>query len=234
MRAVMMPFARPVCAALRTAPRCIPTAPAPSFAAIAPQVAFRGFAAAAMKKPKHEDGTLQGRYATALFMASGGKVKKVYEDLVGLRTLMNESPDFKMVVLTPSIEASSKIGALTAVCKHQGCDDVVVNFLKVLIENRRISMVGKIIDLFETFYRTETGQLLCTVTSAVELTDKQKTQVKSAMVKRAEKGSTLIMEYDTNPALMGGLVVKMGEAVLDQSTATRLERMQTRLLAPVA
>merc|ERR1712187_721097 len=120
------------------------------------------------------------------------------------------------------------------VCKKIGTDPSTLNFLKVLIENKRMHLLAKMIDMFETFYRAEKGLVLCKVTSAQPLTSSQQAEVKKAMEKRAEKGSTLLMEYSTNPALLGGLVVKMGEAVLDNSVSTRLERLQTQLLAPVA
>merc|ERR1712232_498922 len=84
-----------------------------------------------------------------------------------------------------------------------GTDPATLNFLKVLIENKRMHLLAKMIDLFETFYRAEKGLVLCKVTSAVPLTTVEQTEVKEAMQKRAEQGSTLIMEYTTNPALLG-------------------------------
>ncbi|CAE8587520.1 unnamed protein product, partial [Polarella glacialis] len=120
-----------------------------------------------------------------------------------------------------------------AVCKKAGLDDAVLNFMKVLIENRRAKLLLKMINIFEGFYRAEKGLVLCKVSTAEALSAAQMTQVKDAMQKRAEKGSTLIMEYTTNVSLLGGMVVKMGEAVLDYSVHTKLERLQTQLLQPV-
>ncbi|CAE7474217.1 atpH, partial [Symbiodinium sp. CCMP2456] len=194
-------------------------------------LASRCFAAAA-KKPKMEDGTLEGRYATALFMASMDKLDKVYGDLQGLREMMESSQEFKLAIETPGIEPESKVAAFEAVCKKASIDGAVLNFLKVLVENKRAHLLSRMIDIFENFYRAEKNLVLCKVTSAASLSDGQKKQVQAAMQKRAE-GSKLIMEYNTNPALLGGLVVKMDEAVLDNSVSTRLERLQTQLLAPV-
>merc|ERR1740138_1270865 len=137
--------------------------------------------------------------------------------------MMKESQEFKLMVETPGIDPASKVGAFESICKTAGTDGAVVNFLKVLVENKRIHKLPRMIDLFEAFYRAEKGLVLCQVSSAAELTSSQKSAVKDAMQKRAEKGATLIMEYSVNPALLGGLVVKMGEAVLDQSVSTRLE-----------
>ncbi|CAJ1336700.1 unnamed protein product [Effrenium voratum] len=195
--------------------------------------AFPARCFAAAVKPKIEDGTLEGRYATALFMASSSKLDKVYTDLTALRTMMQESQEFKLVIETPGIQPESKVMAFEAVCSKGGIDGSVVNFMKVLVENKRAHLLSRMIDIFENFYRAEKGLLLCKVTSAEPLTDAQKKQVEAAMQKRAE-GSKLIMEYNTNPAMLGGLIVKMNEAVLDNSVSTRLERLQTQLLAPVS
>merc|ERR1719382_1910399 len=150
-------------------------------------------------------------------MASGGKLDKGYSDMFGLRSMMEGSQDFKLLVETPGIDPESKVLALEAVCKKSGSEQAVVNFLKVLVENKRIHMLARIVDLFEVMYRSEKGLVLCKVTSAAALSSSQQAEVKKAMEKRAEKGSTLIMEYATNPAILGGLVVKMGEAVFDNS-----------------
>jgi len=180
-----------------------------------------------------DDGTLEGRYATALFMASGNNLEKVYSDLVELKAMMAESKEFKLMVEAPGIQPEAKVAALEQVCSEVGTDPSVVNFLKVLVENKRMHLLEKMINLFESFYRAEKGHVLCKVTSAAALDSRQKTAVKKAMQKRAEKGSTLIMDYDVSPAVLGGLVVKMGEAVYDFSVTTRLERLQTQLLAPL-
>merc|ERR1712048_385447 len=154
-------------------------------------------------------------------------------DLAALKGMMSESKEFKLMVETPGIQPEAKAAALESVCKKVGTDASTVNFLKVLIENKRMHLLGKMIDMFEMFYRAEKGLVLCKVTSAGPLNSTAQDSVKKAMEKRAEAGATLIMEYDVNPAIMGGLVVKMGEAVFDMSVQTKLERLQTQLLAPV-
>mmetsp|Transcript_12236 Transcript_12236/g.22640 ORF Transcript_12236/g.22640 Transcript_12236/m.22640 type:complete len:232 (+) Transcript_12236:72-767(+) len=227
-------------AALRPVPRLVRCSTTPALArSSAPlrmtaPVACRGFAApAAAKKPKVEDGTLEGRYATALFMATSSNLDKVYGDLSALRSMMKESAEFKLMIETPGIEPDTKVGALGEVCKKVGADPAVMNFLKVLVENKRMHLFGRVIDLYEVFYRAEKGEVPCEVTSAEELTSAQKAEVKTAMEKRAGKGAKLLMEYKTNPTLLGGLVVKLGEAVYDSSVSTKLERLQAQLLAPM-
>jgi len=203
----------------------------PTWGMAAP-AAVRNFATG--KKPKMEDGTLEGRYATALFMATSDKLGQVYNDLVAIRTMMEESSDFKLLIETPGIDPESKLNALEDVSSQAKLDPAVMNFLKVLIENKRMYLLVRMIDMYETFYRAEMGLVVCKVTSSEQLSDSQKMTVKAAMENRAEPGSTLIMEHSINPALLGGLVVKMGEAVFDYSVSARLDRLQTQLLAPLA
>ena len=89
------------------------------------------------------------------------------------------------------------------------------------------------IDNFERFYRAEKGQIVCTVTSAKPLDDASRKKVENALLKRAGAGAELIVSYEENPAIKGGLSVKMGESVLDFTVATKLERLTAALLEPI-
>merc|ERR1711862_730149 len=101
--------------------------------------------------------------------------------------MMEESPQFKLMVETPGIQPDMKIAALEQVCKKVGTDPATLNFIKVLIENKRMHLLAKMIDMFEMFYRAEKGLILCKVTSAQTLTGAQQGDVKKSMEKRAEK-----------------------------------------------
>jgi len=193
-------------------------------------VTGRGFAS----KPKIEDQTLEGRYATALFMASHKKLDKVQTDLQAINKLLDSSPDFKLMVESPGIQPEERTDALVEMTKILKTDESVVNFLKVLVENKRLHLLERMIDVFEEFYRAEKNLVLCQVTSATELAKGPRAEVAAALQTRVGKDSKLLINYDVNPALLGGLVVKMGNAVLDNSVASRVEQLQKQLLAPVS
>eukprot|EP00811_Abedinium_folium_P013916 NODE_22951_length_687_cov_3.989286.p1 GENE.NODE_22951_length_687_cov_3.989286~~NODE_22951_length_687_cov_3.989286.p1 ORF type:complete len:190 (+),score=90.32 NODE_22951_length_687_cov_3.989286:68-571(+) len=167
-------------------------------------------------------------------MASQENLDGVYDDLVGIRRLMSKSADFKVMVESPGIDPESKSAALGAICDKIDANESVVNFFKVLVENKRLYLLGRMIDLFEDFYRAERNLILCQVTSANTLDDAEEASVEAALTKRAPDGARLIMKYNTNSAVLGGLVVKMGDAVLDNSVATRLDQVQAQLLAPLS
>lgn len=218
---------RPVTRALAQQP--LPQQSLLSLGLVGVNHANRGFAT----KTKHEDPSLEGRYATALFTAAKSNLDKVYADMTQIRTFMEESNDFKLFVETPGVNPQQKNAVMDNLAQKYGYSPVTTNFLKVLVENRRLTNLGKMIASFEEFYRAEKGQVLCKVMSATELSAAQKTQVQTALQTRAEKGSKLILEYEVNPALLGGLTVKMADQVFDFSVQSKLDRLQAQLLSPV-
>merc|ERR1719428_2420299 len=104
---------------------------------VMPVMATRTFAAKA-PKPKVEDPTLQGRYATALFQATFTKMDKTMDDLSTLRGFMLESSDFNLFIGTPGITQDEKMKVLQNLATKVKLDDTTVNFLQVLIDNKRI------------------------------------------------------------------------------------------------
>jgi len=180
---------------------------------------------------------LEGRYATALFSAAtSGKdnLKAVYGDLQNFRTAMQDSKEFRLAMESPGVDYKIKIQVIDDVTKKIGLSPESQNFFKILCENKRSFMIEKCIDVFESYYRDEMGQIVCRVTSAAELAGPQKDKVKTALQTRAGADKQLIVDYDVNPGLLGGIVVKMGDNVFDFSVNAKLERLQSTLLAPIA
>lgn len=190
----------------------------------------RAFSAA-----KHEDLSLEGRYATALFQVSKQKnnLDKVFDDLTHLKNCMTESEEFANFVKTPAIQQSDKAEALKSLGSKYSYDPITMNYMMTLLENKRLHELERMVKAFEAFYRAEKNQVVCQVTSQKELSSSEMSQVTSALQARAGAGATLMTSYDVNPAVMGGLMVKLGDQVFDFTTATRLEKMQTQLLKPI-
>ena len=180
----------------------------------------------------HEDNSLQGRYAQALFQVTQEKknLDKVWNDLDHLRACMAESKEFANFVTTPAIGKKDKAEGLKGVAAKYGYDVITTNFLGTLLENSRLHELEKMIASFEGFYHAEMGQVICVVTAPKELTAPEQGKVKAALQARAGASAKLIVSYKVNDSLLGGLQVKMGEQVFDYSVASRLERLQGRLL----
>ena len=175
------------------------------------------------------------RYAMALFNAANptGKLEKVYQDMDAIRKLATSDSSFRMFLETPGIKGNQKQNVVDDICKVSKADELSKNFLSLLIENRRIADFTKIVDIFEEYYRKDLGQLLCTVTSAVEISTAQRKLVEEAISARM-KNNKLVVTYDVSASILGGLVVKVEDQVLDHSVSSKLDRLKAQLLQPLA
>uniref|UniRef100_A0A0G4G5Q3 ATP synthase subunit O, mitochondrial n=1 Tax=Chromera velia CCMP2878 TaxID=1169474 RepID=A0A0G4G5Q3_9ALVE len=182
------------------------------------------------------DGSLHSRYAEALLEAAkeAKSLDKVWANIEALKEGVNQSKEFKLFIETPGISGDIKGQVIADMAKQYSLDTITHNFLKVLLENRRLSEFQKIAAAFEAMYRLEKGEIACKVTSAEPLSSGDAGRVLKALQARAGAGKTVSVEYEVKPALMGGLVVKMGEAILDFSVAARLDRIAGSLAAPLA
>eukprot|EP00922_Rhytidocystis_sp_ex-Travisia-forbesii_P019348 GHVS01028668.1.p1 GENE.GHVS01028668.1~~GHVS01028668.1.p1 ORF type:complete len:294 (+),score=71.86 GHVS01028668.1:50-883(+) len=197
----------------------------------------RAFASSASEeKEVHEDSSLLGRYGLALFRSSISRdaLDKVFADLDMLRCLLSECPQFRLFIETPGITAAQKLTVISDMKDKHGLHEVTVNFLKVLLENRRLSQLDKMVNSFEAYYRKHKGEIKCTVTSAKALTTAQQKDVMAAMQKRCGVKAKLIVDYQLQPSIVGGLVVRLDERVLDFSVQTRVESLKGQLMEPVA
>jgi ATP synthase F1 delta subunit len=175
------------------------------------------------------------RYAMALFNAAKptGKLEKVYNDLDILRKLATSDASFKLFLETPGIKKDQKQNVVDDLCKSCKADELTKNFVSLLLENKRLGDLTKIVDTFEEYYRKELGQVLCTVTSADELTNAQRKLVEEAITARM-KGKKLVVTYDVSKAILGGMIVKLEDQVLDYSVSSKVDRLKSQLLQPLA
>lgn len=175
------------------------------------------------------------RYALALFNAAKptGKLEKVYQDMDAIRKLATSDASFKLFLETPGIKSDQKQNVTDDICKAVKAEGISKNFISLLIENKRLASFVSIVDLFEEYYRKDLGQLLCTVTSATEITNAQKKLVEEAISARM-KSDKLVVTYEVSSNILGGLVVKVEDQVLDHSVSSKLDRLKTQLLQPLA
>jgi ATP synthase F1 delta subunit len=179
------------------------------------------------------DGTMEGRYAAALFQTAktGNALDKVAEDMKGIKEMISESKEFQTFVYTPGIAADQKIAAVKQITKKMS--PMSQNFLMLLVENKRMGLVTKMVDSFEELYREEKGIKVAKVVTAAEVTTAQKKAITQA-VQAVEPGKQLTFEYEVQPAMLGGFVVKLGQKVIDYSVSSKIDKMSTQLLAPVS
>ncbi|MCX5494669.1 F0F1 ATP synthase subunit delta [Kaistia dalseonensis] len=167
-----------------------------------------------------------GRYATALFdlALESGTLDAVDADLSRFSALIAESADFERLVRSPVFAAEDQLRAVTAVLDKAGIGGLVGNFVKVATSNRRLFVVPAMIADFRKLLARHRGEVTAEVTSAEPLSDTHIAALKDALKAQIGKDVTLIPQVD--PALIGGLIVKIGSRMIDTSLRTKLNSLK--------
>lgn len=169
--------------------------------------------------------SLSGRYATALFELArdAGKIADVEASLATLKEAHAGSADFRRLTASPLLsraEAGKGIAATAAALK---LDPLTANFLGVLAANRRLGQLGDVIRAFTRLAAAYRGEITAEVKSAHPLSDDQVTALKTRL--KARTGREVAVDLSVDPALLGGLVVRIGAQMIDSSIRTRLNTL---------
>jgi len=170
-----------------------------------------------------------GRYATALFeLARDEKsVDSVKADLDKFEAMMAESADLARLVRSPVFAADAQTRALSAVLEKAGIGGVAAKFLKVLTANRRLFAVRDVIRGFRALVARFKGEVSADVTVAEPLNDKNLEALKGALKNVTGKDVDLNIKVD--PAIIGGLIVKLGSRMVDSSLRTKLNSIKNAM-----
>jgi F-type H+-transporting ATPase subunit delta len=169
---------------------------------------------------------VSGRYATALFeLARDEKsVDAVKADLDNFDAMLNDSADLKRLVRSPVYGADMQQKALAAVLEKAGISGVAANFLKVLTANRRLFAVADVIRAFNALVAKFKGEVSADITVADALSDKNLDALKVAL--KTVTGKDVALNVKVDPAIIGGLVVKLGSRMIDSSLRTKLNSIK--------
>lgn len=168
---------------------------------------------------------LAGRYASALFdLAREGRVIETVESsLADLTTALAESGDLKALVTSPLVSRANGAKAIAAVASAMGLDDLTTRFLGVLADNRRLADLPAMIRTFGMIVAAHRGEVTAEVTTAHPLADDQLAALGQQLRTRVGRDVAIISKVD--PAILGGLVVKLGSQLIDASIRTRLNTL---------
>ena len=169
---------------------------------------------------------VSGRYATALFeLARDEKsIDAVKADLERFEAMLADSADLKRLVRSPVFSAESQSKALAAVLDKAEISGVSANFLKVLTANRRLFAVTDVIRAFRALVARFKGEATADVTVAETLSDKNLDALKSSL--KAVTGKDVALNVTIDPAIIGGLTVKLGSRMVDSSLRTKLNAIK--------
>ena len=170
-----------------------------------------------------------GRYANALFdLATEEKaIPATAKALGALQSMIGESSDLKRLIESPVFKAHDQMGALTALATQAGVTGLALNFVKLMAAKRRLPALNDAISGFQALVAEAKGEMLAEVTSAEKLTAVQLKDLQAALKARFGRDVTLSTTID--PSTLGGLIVKAGTTMIDDSLKTKLQNLKVAM-----
>jgi ATP synthase, F1 delta subunit len=165
-----------------------------------------------------------GRYASALYSlanASGAEVmEKTGADIESFAALARESAALSELFRNPAFSAEEKQQVITALADKLEAGTIVRNFLFLLADKHRLALLDAIAGEYQTLRDAANGILRGEMVSAVPLDEGARKEVLDQLEKKT--GKALVLDFRVDEALLGGMVLTVGDNVMDASLKTQL------------
>lgn len=171
------------------------------------------------------------QYANALadIALEQGAAEPVLKQLSEFGAAFAESAELRTFLAAPGLSREAKHGVIETLAARMGVSKIIRNFLFVMIDNQRTPLLPHILEAFQEVIRRRQGVAEAVVSSAVNLSDAQKTQLLRTLEHLT--GKKIQANYALEPELLGGAVVRIGDTIYDGSLRSRLNEMRARLAA---
>lgn len=180
---------------------------------------------------KQISGVTAIRYANAFvdIAEETKKIDAVEQDLKDLDAMLAESADFQILMRSPLLSRGQQITAVQAIAKKAKFQEITSNFLALLAQNRRLGMIGSIMNSVHMEISRRRGEIAASVQSAFKLTGAQEKALQEALSKAV--GQTVAVSVEVNKDLIGGMIVTVGSQMIDASVKRKLERLKIAMKA---
>ena len=148
--------------------------------------------------------------------------------IAGLRqitALFSQSQDLRRVWENPAVRADQKRKLLDAIVQREGIERQVRNLVAVLIDQRRLPFLSRIIEQLEKELDARLGFAEAQISSARELAEAEKRALEAQIAKKTT-GKKVRASYGLDPSLLGGAVVRIGSTIYDGSVKGQLEKIK--------
>jgi F-type H+-transporting ATPase subunit delta len=180
--------------------------------------------------------TIARPYAEALFKACAtGAASGSGADLAGAQAWLDElaaiaaNAQLQQLASNPGVTAEQTFEVISGVAAKGALPQAAKNFLRIVIDNGRVSILPEIASQFRALKNAQRGASDATVYSAFALDDAALADLAATLEKRF--GRQLNLKVELEPALIGGVRVVVGDEVLDTSVKARLEQMKAALIS---
>ena len=180
-----------------------------------------------------KDTRVARRYAAALFSLArqGEIVDAVQQDLALIQKLFSEVNYLRSVLVEPLVSEDRKLSVVNAAFGDR-ITETTLNFLKLLIRKRREPLIDECVREYRELVLEAANTVDAEARSAVDLSKEQITRLKAGLEQMTGKVVRLIVSSDQS--VIGGVVVRIGDTVIDGTVQGRLERLQQHLMGASA
>jgi F-type H+-transporting ATPase subunit delta len=171
------------------------------------------------------------RYALAMLaladerrQSDPGALDAFAADLAGLAKLWQEDAPFRAFIADPRLDSGAQRRGAFAILERAGIGHDIRNLVGVMIANRRLAQLPQVAASFIAQLAARRGQQVAAVTSAHALSDTQRAQITARLTEAGYSGVQLAETVD--PTILGGLIVRIGSRLYDDSIKSKLQRLQ--------
>jgi len=173
--------------------------------------------------------TVARRYASALVhvVLERGEAREVQEELLAWEKMFQASPMLQEVFRNPTIALDKKRGVLNKLIERAKPRPTTANFLKVLLQNQRITDLGEINKKFAELLDERAGMVAAIVTTARSVPENAQQKLHAKLLSLT--GKKVRINFTTDPELIGGLVTRIGSTVYDGSVRNHLQLIKEKM-----
>ena len=177
------------------------------------------------------EGLIPRRYAKALYKVAVERncSDRIYSLMQQLAATFASSEQLRALIANPFVEAADKEAAVTAAAGAAATDETFADFLKLLIQNRRMDLCASVANAYVDIFRKERNIRRVEVISAAPLDSAVEKRIKSVIEEHLH-GATMEFSAKVDPALIGGFIVTVDNERLDASLRNRLKEIRLNLL----
>ncbi len=174
--------------------------------------------------------TSNNSYAQALFelATEDSSLPKVEEQVVAISKLINESEEFKDLIKNPTTRLDDLTKVIEIISEKNNFDNLLKRFLVFLIQKRRFFYLEKILVDFSEICSRARGEIKAELFSAKELNETDISKIKEELSQNF--GAKIKLNYKYDPSLIGGLVLKVGSTMVDNSIKNKLQQIQKQMI----
>ena len=173
--------------------------------------------------------TLAKRYASALAdLAQGrGLLQKIGENLRGFLEVLVATPEWRALVVNPTVSREKQSKIVDVFLAKVNTDPLTVNFLRLLVHKRRMVLIDDVVAAYTRIEEEHSGVVTVRVSAPKPLIKAHEERL--IKILSTSTGKEVRLDFEQDPELLGGMIVRIGSVMMDYSVRGQLNRLKAQL-----